>query len=60
VIPAGLLLSLQGQSDPDAVDAAARQRVELLAAGGRRIEQRPGHHQKLLRVRWESQPVAAG
>jgi len=31
VIPAGLLLSLQGQSQPDAVDSAARKRVELLA-----------------------------
>jgi superfamily II DNA or RNA helicase len=31
VIPAGLLLSLQGQSDPVGVDAAARKRVELLA-----------------------------
>ena len=31
VIPAGLLLGLQGQSDPEAVDATARKRVELLA-----------------------------
>jgi superfamily II DNA or RNA helicase len=31
VIPAGLLLALQGQSDPNAVDAANRKRVELLA-----------------------------
>jgi hypothetical protein len=31
VIPAGLLLSLQGQSDPAEEDAAARKRVELLA-----------------------------
>ena len=31
MIPAGLLLSLQGQSDPEAVDATARKRVELLA-----------------------------
>ena len=31
VIPAGLLLALQGQSDPEGVDAAARKRVELLA-----------------------------
>ena len=31
VIPAGLLLALQGQSDPQDVDAAARKRVELLA-----------------------------
>ncbi|CAI8160874.1 MAG: RNA polymerase-associated protein RapA [Prochlorococcus marinus str. MIT 9215] len=31
VIPAGLLLSLQGQGQPDAVDSAARKRVELLA-----------------------------
>ena len=31
VIPAGLLLSLQGQSQPDAADSAARKRVELLA-----------------------------
>jgi hypothetical protein len=33
VIPAGLLLALQGQTDPDGVDATARKRVELLAAG---------------------------
>ncbi len=31
VIPAGLLLALQGHSDPEGVDAAARKRVELLA-----------------------------
>jgi hypothetical protein len=31
VVPAGLLLSLQGQSGPEAVDATARKRVELLA-----------------------------
>ncbi|MFM7547639.1 MAG: hypothetical protein ACKO8I_01945 [Cyanobacteriota bacterium] len=31
VIPAGLLLSLQGQTDPESVDAGARKRVELLA-----------------------------
>jgi hypothetical protein len=31
VIPVGLLLSLQGQSQPNAVDSAARKRVELLA-----------------------------
>lgn len=31
VIPAGLLLALQGQNDPAGVDAAARKRVELLA-----------------------------
>ncbi len=31
VIPAGLLLALQGQTDPEGVDAAARKRVELLA-----------------------------
>ena len=31
VIPAGLLLALQGQSNPQGVDAAARKRVELLA-----------------------------
>jgi len=31
LIPAGLLLALQGQSDPQGVDAGARKRVELLA-----------------------------
>jgi hypothetical protein len=31
VIPAGLLLALQGHSDPEGVDATARKRVELLA-----------------------------
>jgi hypothetical protein len=31
VIPAGLLLALQGQADPDGVEAATRKRVELLA-----------------------------
>ena len=31
VIPAGLLLSLQGQTDPGSVDSSARKRVELLA-----------------------------
>jgi hypothetical protein len=31
VIPAGLLLALQGQTDPEGVEAAARKRVELLA-----------------------------
>jgi hypothetical protein len=31
VIPAGLLLALQGQGDSEGVDAAARKRVELLA-----------------------------
>jgi hypothetical protein len=31
VIPAGLLLALQGHAEPEGVDAAARKRVELLA-----------------------------
>jgi hypothetical protein len=31
VLPVGLLLALQGQSEPEGVDAAARKRVELLA-----------------------------
>ena len=31
VIPAGLLLALQGHTEPEGVDAAARKRVELLA-----------------------------
>ena len=31
MIPAGLLLALQGQTHPEGVDAAARKRVELLA-----------------------------
>ena len=31
VLPVGLLLALQGQSEPEVVDAAARKRVELLA-----------------------------
>ena len=31
VIPAGLMLALQGHAEPEGVDAAARKRVELLA-----------------------------
>ena len=31
VIPAGFLLTLQGEAEPEGVDAAARKRVELLA-----------------------------
>ncbi|MFN7871773.1 MAG: DUF3883 domain-containing protein [Cyanobacteriota bacterium] len=46
MIPAGLLLALQGQSDPEGVDAAARKRVELLAmnamfAAGKAIGRMP-------------------